>query len=875
MTRTRQAIGAAGITAAVALGTMAPGANAQPTVGAALSRDGFGSSPAAASVRAPGGAAPALPAGGAPGSSPALEGAPAAAASTRALLDRYCLTCHNDRLRTAGLTLAGVDPAQVRTDAATWEKVVRKLRTATMPPSPRPRPDAAAYAEAVDYLEGALDRAAEAHPDPGRPAVQRLNRTEYVNAIRDLLDLEVDGRALLPADESSYGFDNVGDVLSVSPGLLERYLLAAARISRSAVGDPTLRPTTAAYRTSPLLAQDGRVGDDLPFGSRGGLAVRHHFPLDGEYVIRISLRGRARAGHQLEVRLDRARAARFELAGRGPLEVRLPVRAGTRRVGVSFVEALERTLPVDGRPPPPPITSFAFTLYPNAPSVEQIAVIGPYDGRTPAGTPSRAAIFTCVPEHAAAERPCAGEILGSLARRAYRRPVTEADVAPLLAAYEAGREAGGRFEEGVRWALEALLVSPKFLFRVEEDPAGVAPGAPYRIGDLELASRLSFFLWSSIPDDELIEAAARGDLQDPERLEREVRRMLDDPRSDALVENFAGQWLYLRNLRSVAPDAARFPEFDDNLRRALRRETELFVESQVREDRSIHDLLRADYTFVNERLARHYGIPNVYGSHFRRVTHGDDRRPGLLGHGSILTVTSYPHRTSPVVRGKWLLENLLGAPPPPPPPDIPELAEDDGAAERPASMRERMARHRASPACSTCHAKIDPLGFALENFDAVGRWRTHDGNPAMPAGAAPPIDASGALPDGRPFDGPSAFRDALLREPWATEFAATVTEKLLTYALGRGLDHRDAPAVRKILRDAGGDGYRWSSLIRGIVESAPFRMRRASDSADSSAPVGAHEESAPQQPATQEVAPPQTPDASVRARQRPTKADSP
>ena len=800
MTRTKRAIAVAGVTALVVLAAVPSGARAQPAAGAARA-------------------------------SHAVE-----AAATRAMLDRYCVTCHNDRLRTAGLTLAGVDPAHVGADAAMWEKVVRKLRTATMPPSPRPRPDAATYAVALTYLVGALDRSAGANPDPGRPAVQRLNRTEYVNAIRDLLALEVDGRSLLPADESSYGFDNVGDVLSVSPGLLERYLLAAARISRRAVGDPTLRPTTAVYRTSPLLAQDGRVGDALPFGSRGGLAVRHHFPLDAEYAIRVSLRGRARAGHELEVRLDRVRVARFALGSRGPLEVRVPVRAGTRRLAVSFVETLERTLPVDGRPPPPPITSFAFTLYPNAPSVEQVAVIGPFDGQAPADTPSRAAIFGCLPDRPAAERPCAAEILGSLARRAYRRPVTEADTEPLLAAYGAGREAGGGFEEGIRWALEALLVSPKFLFRVERDPAAAKPGAPYRIDDLDLASRLSFFLWSSIPDDELLAAAARGDLQDPEGLEREVRRMLDDPRSDALVENFAGQWLYLRNLRSVAPDATRFPEFDDNLRQALRRETELFVASQLREDRSVHDLLRADYTFVNERLARHYGIPNVYGSHFRRVAHGDDRRPGLLGHGSILTVTSYPHRTSPVVRGKWLLENLLGAPPPPPPPEVPELAEDDGEAERPATMRERMAQHRASPACSTCHAKIDPLGFALENFDAVGRWRTHDGDPTAPAGTAAPIDASGALPDGIPFDGPSAFRDALLREPWASEFAATVTEKLLTYALGRGLDHRDAPAVRKILRDADAGGYRWSSLILGIVESVPFRMRMAPDPTKAGSP---------------------------------------
>ena len=797
--KARRAIGVVGATALVVLAGAASGSAASPT-------------------------APARPAGGAVGAPPAVEGASAAAASTRALLDRYCVTCHNDRLRTAGLTLAGVDPAHVGADAAIWERVVRKLRTATMPPAPRPRPDGPAYADAVAYLEGALDRYAEDNPDPGRPSVQRLNRTEYVNAVRDLLALEVDGRSLLPADESSYGFDNVGDVLSVSPGLLERYLLAAARISRRAVGDPTLRPATAVYRTSPLLSQDDRGGDDLPFGSRGGLAARHHFPLDAEYAFRVSLRGRARAGHELEVRLDRARVARFDLGSRGPLEVRVPVRAGTRRLSVSFVESLEHSLPIDGRPPPPPITSFAFTLYPNPPSVEQVAVIGPYEGRAPADTPSRTAVFPCFPDHPAAERPCAAEILGSLARRAYRRPVSEADTEPLLAAYAAGREAGRRFEEGIRWALEALLVSPKFLFRVERDPADAEPGAPYRIDDLDLASRLSFFLWSSLPDEELLEAAARGDLRDAGRLERQVRRMLDDPRSDALVENFAGQWLYLRNLRSVAPDATRFPEFDDNLRRALRRETELFFASQLREDRGVHDLLRADYTFVNERLARHYGIPNVYGSHFRRVAHGDDRRPGLLGHGSILTVTSYPHRTSPVVRGKWLLENLLGAPPPPPPPDIPELAEDDGAAERPATMRERMAQHRASPACSTCHAKIDPLGFALENYDAVGRWRTHDG------AAAAPIDASGALPDGAPFDGPGAFRDALLREPWASEFAATVTEKLLTYALGRGLDHRDAPAVRKILRDAEADGYRWSSLILGIVESVPFRMRMAPDS---------------------------------------------
>ena len=761
---------------------------------------------------------------------PAQEAEDARAAVTaRAALDRYCVTCHNERLRTAGLALDTVDPGHVGDAPEIWEKVVRKLRTGMMPPAPRPRPDADTYSAVVGYLEAALDRASDASPDPGRPALQRLNRAEYTNAVRDLLALEVDGRALLPADDSGYGFDNIGDVLSVSPGLLERYLLAAAKISRRAVGDPTLRPATAVYRTSPLLSQDGRVSEDLPFGSRGGLAVRHHFPLDAEYVIRMALRGRARAGHRLEIRLDRERVRLFDLAEREPLAVRIPVTAGARLLGASFVEEIGRALPIDGRPAPPPITSFAFTLYPNAPAVERIEVVGPFDGRAPADTPSRRAIFICHPNEETDERPCAERILASLARRAYRRPVTAADTAPLLAAFEAGRDAGNGFDDGIRWAVEALLVSPKFLFRVERDPADAASGAPYRIADLDLASRLSFFLWSSIPDDELVELAARGELSNPAVLESQVRRMLADPRSRALVENFAGQWLYLRNLRTVTPDTTRFPAFDDNLRQALQRETELLFGSQLREDRSVHDLLRADYTYVNERLARHYGIPNVYGNHFRRVQYRDDRRAGLLGHGSILTVTSYPHRTSPVLRGKWLLENLLGAPPPPPPPDIPELGEEDAAAA-PATMRERMAQHRASPACSTCHAKIDPLGFALENFDAVGRWR------AIEDGTATAIDASGELPDGAPFDGPAALRDALLREPWATEFATAVTEKLLTYALGRGLDHRDAPAVRRILRNAEADGYRWSSLILGIVESAPFRMRKPLDVGDQSAP---------------------------------------
>jgi hypothetical protein len=746
----------------------------------------------------------------------------APAMSPRDVLDRYCVTCHNERTETAGLALDTIDPANVDDHAEVWEKVVRKLRTGLMPPFPRQRPDADTYASLVSYFETALDSASAADPNPGRPAVHRLNRAEYTNAIRDMLALEIDGRALLPPDESGYGFDNIGDVLSMSPGLLERYLLAAAKISRRAVGDPTLRPTTSIYKTSPLLSQGDRASEDLPFGSRGGLAARHYFPLDAEYVLKVALRGRGGGFQQLEIRLDRERVALFDLSDREPLEIRLPVSAGSRLVGVSFVNRLGQSLQVDGRPPPPPITSFAYTLYPNAPAVGQLDVVGPFDGQVPADTPSRRAIFACTPNTPEEELPCAREILTSLARRAYRRSVTDADTQPLLASYEFGRDDGGSFEDGIRWAVEALLVSPKFLFRIERDPTNVPPGTPYRLSDLELASRLSFFLWSSIPDDELIDLAEGNQLREPSVLEAQVRRMLQDSRASALVDNFIGQWLFLRNVRTVAPDATQFPDFDDNLRHAFQRETELFVEKQLRDDLSVRELLQADYTFVNERLARHYDIPNVYGSHFRRVTYPDDRRAGLLGHGSILTVTSPPNRTSPVVRGKWLLENLLGAPPPPPPPDVPSLSEA-AAGAKPASMRERMSQHRKNPVCASCHAKIDPLGFALENFDAVGRWRDHNGAETTP------IDVSGELPDGAPFDGPGAFRDALLREPWGTEFVGSITEKLLTYALGRGLEYYDAPVVRQIIREAEADEYRWSSLILGVVESVPFQMRRSLD----------------------------------------------
>ncbi len=745
-----------------------------------------------------------------------------------AVLERYCIGCHNERLLTAGLALDTVDMTDVGAHPEVWEKVARKLRSRTMPPRGRPRPDAATYDALADHIEAALDRTWAANPNPGRPAVQRLNRSEYVNAVRDLLALDVDGRALLPADESGYGFDNIGDVLSMSPGLLERYILAAAKISRWALGDPTLPAATALYRTSPLMLQDGRVSDDLPFGSRGGHSAEHHFPLDAEYVLRARL-GRGRQGsHRLEIRLDRERVATFTAGrgNRGPFEIRLPIRAGTRVVGASFVGDLSQSLAVDGRPPRPSVTSYAYALYPKPPMVAAIEVVGPFDGDVPAATPTRRRLFECRPRVAAEERPCAERILRSLARQAYRRPVRDDDIRPLLASFDAGQRAGGGFEDGIRWALEALLVSPKFLFRIERDPAGAEPGRPYRISDLDLASRLSFFLWSSLPDEELIALAAAGRLGDPQVLDGQVTRLLDDPRSRAFVENFGGQWLYLRNLRTAAPDPALFPDFDDNLRQAFRRETELFFDDQLRGDRSVLDMLRADYTYVNERLASHYDMPNVYGNHFRRVRHADARRAGLLGHGSLLTVTSYPHRTSPVVRGKWLLENLLGAPPPPPPPDVPGFPER-GEGGRPATVRERLETHRANPVCASCHAPMDPLGFALENFDAVGRWRTVDSQ----VGA--PIESAGTLPNGTQFAGVTEFRTALLQAPWADQYLANLASKLLTYALGRGVEYYDWPAVRRIVREAQESGYRWSALIRGVVHSAPFRMRmpRAVDTA--------------------------------------------
>ena len=812
--------------------------------------------------------------------------APASAASVRATLDRFCVRCHNDRLRTADLALDTHDLAKVGADAETWERVIVKLRARTMPPAGSPRPAEATYRAVASWLETEIDTLALASPDPGRgETFHRLNRAEYHAAVRDLLAVDVDVAALLPADDTyEHGFDNNGDVLSISPDLVARYLSAARRISRLAVGIPPLGPSVATYRVHPGLLQDDRQDDLLSFGSRGGIAIRHYFPVDGEYTIRIRLHRNFSdyilgfsAPQELDVRVDGERVARFPVGdadsvgqmaplsfagniagdpdweyymntGDSHLEVRFPARAGQRTVGVSFVRRFSEPEGVL-QPRNRGYGRFVDERYDDNAAVEQVAIGGPYSVEGPGDTPSRRAIFACRPDAdpaadaepgavtavtqepganaaadaepgagaaADAELACAGRILGKLARRAYRRPVGDKDVAALLDFFRAGRRDGG-FDDGIQFALERMLVDPEFLFRIERDPEDIAPGAPYRLGDLELASRLSFFLWSSIPDAELLEAAADGRLRDPAELERQTRRLLEDARSHALVDNFASQWLRLRNLESQERESADYPEFDENLREAFRRETELFVESTIREDRSLLDLLSANYTFVNERLARHYGIRGVYGDRFRRVTLDPDHpRGGLLGHGGLLMVTSYPNRTSPVVRGKWLLETILGAPPPEPPPNVPGLP-DRGEGGEPASVRERLERHRANPACAGCHAPMDPLGFALENFDAIGIWRDT-------SEAGQPIDASATMPSGVAFEGPAGLRRVLLSR--GQHFAAAVTEKLLAYALGRGLEYTDRPAVRRILRDAADDDYRWSSIVLGIVKSTPFQWRR-------------------------------------------------
>jgi mono/diheme cytochrome c family protein len=767
---------------------------------------------------------------------------PDAPAPHRALIDRYCVTCHSDRVKTAGLTLETRDLSRVPEDAEVWEKALRKLRGGMMPPQGMPRPEQSNIDALVSFLETSIDSAALAKPNPGRSPLHRLNRAEYANAIRDLLSLEIDATSLLPADDESNGFDNIADVLKVSPSLLEQYLTASRRISGLAVGESDVTPASQVYRVPPDRSQENHV-EGLPLGTRGGLLVRHNFPLDADYDFSVGLLQNIVGympglewPHQLEITIDGVRVFLAPVGGEDDnklsdtnlgiakdtldarLRKRIHVQAGPRDVGVAFIR---RNSAESDEPLQPFTRDLDLQNMNGIPLVEHLQIAGPFDPTGPGDTPSRRRIFVCRPGGANArareanETACATKILSTLARRAYRQPVTQSDVQTLMDFYQAGRKQG-TFDSGIESALRLILASPKFLFRDEPDPPNVASGAIYAVSDLELASRLSFFLWSSIPDDELLNAAVEGKLKDPAVLERQVRRLLGDARSDALVKNFAAQWLFLRNLQSFVADQQEFPNFDENLRQSFRRETELFFQSIIREDRSVIDLIDANYTFVNERLAHHYGIPNIYGTRFRRVTLADENRRGLLGQGSVLTVTSYPNRTSPVLRGKWILDNLLGTPPPAPPPNVPDL-KDAHEGGKVLSVRERMEEHRANSACATCHRVMDPLGFSLENFDATGQWRTKE--------EAGPVDASGRLADGTEVNGPVALRQALLKHP--ETFARTMTEKLLTYSLGRGLEYYDVPVVRAIARDAAASNYRFSSLVMGIVKSTPFRMKRA------------------------------------------------
>jgi mono/diheme cytochrome c family protein len=788
-----------------------------------------------------------------PSASPSQTPAPASLPANE-VLQKYCVTCHNGRLKTAGLQLDSLDVHRVADDAQQWEKIVTKLRTGEMPPPGRPRPEAATYRAVAAALESALDGAASAKPHPGRVPVHRLNRVEYTNAIRDLLGLEIDGRALLPSDQADQeGFDNVASVLSVSPALLENYLSAARTISRLAIGDASLHPVVDTFKISKALVQDERLGDELPFGSQGGALIRYLFPLDAEYTIKVLLRRQEYdyiigmgEPHQLDVRLDGVRLQRFTVGGGAKgmttpenfagntqgdpefeeymhtadahLEVRVPVKAGPHEVAVSFVRRFWE--PEGVRQPPQ--TGFGRTTneyYHGNPAVEIVSIGGPYGAPAAGDSPSRRKVFICRPEGTASEAPCARKILSALAARAYRRPVTENEIQTVLGFYQMGRAESG-FDAGIQRGIERILAAPSFLFRIEREPAGTPAGSAYRLSDLDLASRLSFFLWSSIPDDQLREAAVRGALNDPAVLEQQVQRMLRDPRSNALVDNFASRWLELSKIPGVVPDTELYPEFDENLRDAMEQETRLFVGSQVHGNRSVLELLTADYSFLNERLAAHYGIRHIYGSHFRKVRFTDSVRGGLLGQSSVLTVTSYPNRTSVTMRGRWLLANLLGAPPPPPPPDIPALKEA-GVEGQPRSLRDRMEMHRKSPACASCHQRMDPLGFALENFDALGKWRTtSDG-----AG----IDASASFPDGTRFEGVAGLKALLVSHQ--EDFVRTLTGKLLAYAIGRGLDYRDMPAIRRIAREAAAANHSWSSIITGIVRSTPFSMAVASGEA--------------------------------------------
>ncbi len=776
--------------------------------------------------------------------------APAAqAVPVKAFVDQYCVTCHNARMKAANLILQDKNTEDLAKDAETWERVLVKLHAGAMPPPNSRRPDDATYKGFIATLEQGLDAAVAKAPNPGRPPIHRLNRLEYTNAIRDIFSLQIDGKLMLPGDDSGFGFDNIADVLSLSPGLMERYLLAANKISRLAVGDPNVVPGVTVYDVSDrTMGQDDRMSEQLPFGSRGGAAIKHYFPLDGEYSVKFTLQRSDLAAtnmirgldveNLIDVRLDRQRLKVVKIGGGGDkptfgavanyyaeefapdekAEFRFKATAGTHTLGISLNRD-HWTMEGVG-PARLSLTSDAFNqgVTSGAGSgridmtIRKLEIGGPFDGRIPAASEARKRIFVCRPTGAADESACASRIMGALARRAYRRPVTPEEVATLVTFFKKGRE-GANFDTGIQTAIARMLVDINFLFRLEKDPGGAKPGMPYRLADLDLASRLSFFLWSSVPDEELLRVAASGTLSQPLVLEKQVKRMLADQRSSMLIGNFFDQWLYLRNMASVRPDPKKFPAFDENLRVGFQEETRLFLESQVREDRPVTELITANYTFVNERVARHYGIPNIAGSHFRRVTLPDDRRAGLLGQGAVLTVTSYADRTSVVQRGKWVMDHMLGVPPPPPPANVPPL--DATVIE--GSLRQRMELHRKNPVCATCHTQIDPLGFALENFDAIGTYRTMDGTT--------PVNATGKLVDGTTFDNPADFRKALLTRQDA--FRRTLAEKLLTYAMGRGVETFDMPSVRQILRETKSSGDRWSSVVLAIVKSKPFQMRRA------------------------------------------------
>ena len=765
----------------------------------------------------------------------AAHGQPAAfpvSSAQRAFLNQYCAYCHNDQTKSGGMSLVHVSPEL-------GEKIIRKVRVGMMPPPGMPRPATEAAKTFVASLETTIDQAAGAHPDPGRPALHRLNRTEYANSVRDLLGLQIDVTALLPADDMSHGFDNMADVLTMSPALMEGYIRAAGRISREAMGDPSARAITSTYSIPRVLSQVRHV-EGTPLGTRGGMALFHNFPADGKYVFKVGfyysptgpLYGMNQGkGQQIEIAIDGERVALLDinpamtLAKDGIKTEPIAVKAGPQRVSASFPQKADGPIEDEYRMVEQSLVDVSVGTVPGMttlPHLHELSITGPAKVEGISETAARRRILTCKPVTARDEIPCAKQILAPLARQAYRRPVTDNDLEPLLGFYQSGRNEGD-FDAGIRTALQAILANPEFVFRFERTPAGVAPGANYRIGELELASRLSFFLWSGPPDEALIAAAAQGRLRDPAVLEKQVRRMLADPRSASLATTFAGQWLHLQNLKIANPDLFEFPDFDRTLANSMRRETELMFENIMREDRSVLELLTADYTFVDERLAKHYGVPNVMGSRFRRVSVTDPNRYGVLGHGGILTLTSTALRTSPVQRGKYVMEVLLGVPPPPPPPNVPALPENadlrTGHVAKPLSVRERLEEHRKNPTCAGCHQLMDPIGFALENFDAVGVWRTND--------SGFKIDPSGKMFDGAKLSGPVSLRQAVLNHSDA--FLGTFTENLLAYGLGRVPESFDMPVVRAIGRDAARTGNRFSSYILGVVKSTPFQMRRAEE----------------------------------------------